>query len=141
VNSSEQFEHLRSTREDPAVPSDGHNPIPSTTAIEIELRPVRALGYAALVSLAGEHDLATSDELVAALAPLAGNVLVDLSTCEFIDSTVIGAVIAKSADLARDGHRLELVVPPANRIVTRVVDVVGLRALVTVYEQVPGTTV
>ena len=120
------------------MPPDGHHPSHTPPAIEIELRPVRVAGYAALVSLHGEHDLATSDDLVAALAPLSGNLLVDLSECEFIDSTVIGVVIAKSAELVRDGHRLELVVPGSNQIVSRVVEVVGLRALMTVHEQVPS---
>jgi anti-anti-sigma factor len=63
--------------------------------------------------------------------------LLDLSACEFIDSTVIGVVLAKSGDLAREGRRLELVVPAANRSVTRVVDVVGLRTLMTVHDRMP----
>ena len=50
---------------------------------------------------------------------------------------MIGVLIAKSAELVREGHRLELVVPSSNQIVSRVVQVVGLRTLMTVYEQVP----
>jgi anti-anti-sigma factor len=106
----------------------------------VELRPLHVAGYAAIVMLRGEHDLATSDELVAALAPIAGNMLVDLSACEFVDSTVIGALISKSAALGRDGYRLELFVPAANAIVTRVIDVVGLRTLITVHEELPSPT-
>lgn len=119
------------------MPSDGRPPTHTPPAIEVELRPVRVTGYSALVSLHGEHDMATSGDLVDALAPLTGNLLVDLSACEFADSTVIGVLIAKSADLVREGHRLELVVPSSNQIVSRVVQVVGLRTLMTVYEQVP----
>jgi anti-anti-sigma factor len=107
--------------------------------IAVELRPARAPGFAALVTLSGEHDLATRDELGSTLAPIAGNVLVDLSPCEFIDSSVIGVLIGKSADLTREGHRLELVVPAANSVVTRFVDVVGLRSLMPVHDGLPSS--
>lgn len=115
-------------------------PSPTPRPIQLELRPVGAVGYAAIVSLHGEHDLSTCSELRSTLAPLDGNVLLDLSTCEFIDSSVIGVVAAKSRDLAGQGHRLELVVPAANRVVTRVVNVVGLRTLMTVHEQLASAT-
>ena len=107
--------------------------------IGVELRPAHAAGYAALVTLSGEHDLATSDELGATLAPIDGNLLVDLSPCEFIDSSVIGVLIGKSSDLAREGNRLELVVPSGNTMVTRVVDVVGLRSLMPVHHELPSS--
>jgi anti-anti-sigma factor len=124
------------------VPSDDSTHLardtqPTPPEIVVEFRAARAPGFAAIVSLVGEHDLSTSPELLATLGPIAGNVLLDLSACEFIDSTVIGVVIGKSADLARDGHRLELVAPSANTIVTRVIDVVGLRRLMPVHAQVP----
>ncbi len=96
---------------------------------------MRAAAYAAIVTLHGEHDIFTSSELRATLAPLDGNVLLDLSAREFIDSTVIGVVLARSGDLAREGRRLGLVVPAAN--VTRVVDMVGLRTLVKVHDRMP----
>jgi anti-anti-sigma factor len=124
------------------VPSDGSlsstsqsTPVPPS--IEVELRPTRAAGYAAIVTLRGEHDLDTGPELTAALGPIAGNVLVDMTPCAFIDSTAVGIVIGKSKELAHTGHRLELVVPAANRTVVRVVDVVGLRGLMTVHEELP----
>ena len=104
------------------------------------LRPPHVSGYAAIVSLYGEHDLSTSAELTAALAPLDGNLLIDMSACEFIDSSVITALLGKSHELIREGHRLELLVPSGNRMVGRVVDVVvGLRTLVPVLEQLPAT--
>jgi anti-anti-sigma factor len=114
-----------------------HSSPPTLPAIEVELRSVRAAAYAAIVTLLGEHDISTSPELRATLAPLDGNVLLDLSACEYIDSTVIGVVLAKSGDLAREGRRLELVVPAANGSVTRVVDIVGLRTLMTVHDRMP----
>jgi anti-sigma B factor antagonist len=125
------------------VPSNGSSPanadmLNSAFDIGVELRPPHTPGYAAIVTLSGEHDLATSKELGAALAPIDGNVLVDLSPCEFIDSSVIGVLLGKSSTLTREGHRLELVVPAANTIVTRVVEVVGLRTLMPVHDQLPA---
>jgi anti-anti-sigma factor len=109
------------------------------SGIRVELRPAHAAGYAALVTLSGEHDLATSEELGATLAPIDGNLLVDLSPCEFIDSSVIGVLIGKSTGLVREGHRLELVVPAANTVVRRVVEVVGLRSLMPVHDELPSS--
>jgi anti-anti-sigma factor len=120
-----------------AVPVDVHEP-----TIDVEFSPDRASGYAALVSLGGEHDLASTDDLRAALDPIFGNVLVDLTRCGFMDSTVIGVLLAKLTDLKREGRRLDLVVPRDNVAIARVVDVVGMRGLLTVHERLPldGTT-
>ena len=90
------------------------------------------------MSLHGEHDLASSDELRAALDPIAGDLLVDLSACAFIDSTVIAVLLGKRHALNDTGHRLELVVPAANAPVARVVDVVGMRDLMAVHECIPA---
>ncbi len=105
--------------------------------IQLEFHPARAPGYAALVVLSGEHDLATHQAIRAALAPLSGNLLVDLSDCEFIDSTVIGTLLEKYEDLRREGQRLELIVPLENQTVRRVVDVTGLDTLMTVHDGLP----
>ena len=125
------------------MPVDGSAPANTDATrefgIDVELRPAHAPGYAALVTLSGEHDLASSDELRATLAPIDGDVVIDLTPCEFIDSSVIGVLIGKSSDLARDDHRLDLVVPPANTMVTRVVGVVGLRTLMPVHDAIPAS--
>jgi anti-anti-sigma factor len=116
----------------PSQTADGY--LEDRPTVEVEL--VRA-GYAAVVSLHGEHDLATRDQLIDALAGIFGNVLVDLSDCPFIDSTVIVALIAQMQELEREGHRLDLVVPPGNASIARIVDVVGMRDLVIVHESIP----
>ena len=61
--------------------------------IEVILRPDALPSYEASIVLRGEHDLGTAEEIRASLAPLFGDVLVDLGDCDFIDSTVIGALI------------------------------------------------
>jgi anti-anti-sigma factor len=105
--------------------------------IRVELQHPRADGYVAVVSLCGEHDLATSGAIHAALAPLGGNVLVDLSACELIDSSVIGELLEKYEDLRRAGHRLDLLVPPGSASVRHSIDVIGLGTLLTVHDSMP----
>jgi anti-anti-sigma factor len=112
---------------------DGPDPI------RVELDPSHTRGYAAIVLLCGEHDLATSPEIGLALAPIRGDLLIDLSRCEFIDSTVIAALLEKFEDLRREGHRLELLVPPEQKNVRRAIDVIGLGTLIPVLDAIPGT--
>lgn len=104
--------------------------------IEVELRPARAPRYAALVTLRGEHDLATSGRIAEALSRIAGTILVDLSDCEFIDSTVIRTLLRTSAELTREGYRLDLVLGP-HPSVRRIVEVIGLSRLLVTYDQFP----
>jgi anti-anti-sigma factor len=120
----------------PAERPDASGTTPPTGRIDVELEPAAAPGFAALVVLGGEHDLATSAAVRGALAPITGDVLVDLGPCEFIDSTIIGVLLEKLNAAKAAGTRLELVVPPANEAVARIVDVVGMRALLTVREQI-----
>ena len=106
--------------------------------IEVEVRPKRAPQYAAIVSLHGEHDLATSTALAETLRPLLGNVLVDLSDCAFVDSTVIGSLIAAARELEREGHTLSLVVPPENASVARTLEIVRIGELIRIHPRVPS---
>ena len=122
-------------------PYEDHRLLPSDqphSEIEIDVRPARAPQYAAIVSLHGEHDLATSTAIREALQPLYGDVLIDLSDCSFIDSTVIGSLISASQQLAREGHKLALVVPPGNQNIARTLEIVRIAELVRIYPQVPG---
>jgi anti-anti-sigma factor len=107
--------------------------------VHVELGPTSAPSYAAIVALRGEHDLATSPEIHAALTPIAGHVLVDLSQCSFMDSAVIGALLGKYQDLQRDGHRLELVVPQSNTAVRRTIELVAIGNLITVHDEAPSS--
>ncbi|MDX6510544.1 MAG: hypothetical protein QOE36_48 [Gaiellaceae bacterium] len=109
----------------------------SEPAVEVEARPGREHGFAAVVKLRGEHDLVTAPEVRATIASISGNVLVDLSECAFIDSSVIGALIMTSKELERDGHLLELFVPAANETVARTLEVTRIRDLVIVHSARP----
>jgi anti-anti-sigma factor len=110
---------------------------PEKVAIEVDFAPAGVSPYAAVVKLWGEHDLATRDELHAALAPLYGDVLLDLSECEFVDSTVIGLMLRKSQELTRDGHRIELVVEPGSHV-ERALEIVDIQQFLTIHGSVPA---
>ena len=100
--------------------------------ISVDLRPADEPGFAAVVRLRGEHDLATGDELRAVLALIDGNVLVDLSACEFIDSTVISVLISSDHERAKEGQRLELRVLEGGQI-ARTIEVSGVGQLLIVH--------
>jgi len=105
--------------------------------VEVRYASPRSAAFAAVVSLYGEHDLDSLETLMHALEPIVGDVLVDLTDCRYIDSTVVGVIITKSRELGREGHILELVAPRSNAPVTRVLDVIGMRTLLKVHERVP----
>ena len=110
-------------------------------SVAVHYYPPRFPGFVALVELYGEHDLDTHESIENALRPIYGDVLIDLTACSFIDSTVVGVIVTRTQELRREDHRLELIVPAENRHVARVVDLVGLRTYLTVHEQAPETRV
>jgi anti-anti-sigma factor len=89
----------------------------------------------AIVALVGEHDLHSRAALRATLAYAAEqrDVLVDLSHCSFVDSTIISLLLATQRTLsARDG-RCELIIPPQAAYVTRLFEITGIAGLFTVH--------
>jgi anti-anti-sigma factor len=107
--------------------------------VDVQFGSIAAPPYAAIVSLHGEHDLATAATIGDALSSLYGPILLDLSPCEFIDSTVIRTLLDKHRQLEADGHRLELLVPPDRKVIRRVLDVSGLRLVLTVHDTMPSS--
>jgi anti-anti-sigma factor len=113
------------------TPNDGPDLTPRQ--IEVDLNRADAPTFAAAVRLCGEHDLATGQGIREALEPIHGDVLVDLSACEFIDSSVIVMLLAAHYAARREGRRLELLLPAENSKVTRTLEVSGARQLLTVH--------
>ena len=105
--------------------------------IEVESRPADIPAFAAVITLHGEHDLTTAPAVVETLRSVAGNVLVELSHCAFLDSTIISALIAAAQEHERNGRYLELLLTPGNETVTRTLDVVGLRRLIVIHRERP----
>jgi anti-anti-sigma factor len=104
----------------------------------IETRPSRVDRFVAVVELHGEHDLATREAVRVALASLRGDVLVDLSACTFIGSTVIGTIVKAAHSLAKDGYRLELVLPAVDSPVATTLALVGIHELLPAHDEASG---
>ncbi len=107
-----------------------HGPQPGRITVE---RPAQGV---LLVALSGEHDLATKGALGEAFerAGARDHVLVDLSECSFIDSTVIGVLVAAFQTQTAHGRRLELVIPAGATAIRRVATVAGLTTFMATHE-------
>jgi anti-anti-sigma factor len=99
------------------------------------IRYERVSDALAIVTLQGEHDIATAPDVRRALrrAGVGVHVVIDLSRCVFVDSTVITVFLAAHAELVAAGARLALVVPPVARGVSRVVGLTHLDLVMPVY--------
>jgi anti-anti-sigma factor len=89
----------------------------------------------AFVDMRGEHDLSTAPELTKALEHAAAhsNVLVDLSDCTFIDSTVIQTMVATARVVQGRNERFVLVIPPEQQQITRIAEMTHLAEIVPLY--------
>lgn len=106
--------------------------------IELRVDSPETHGYAAVLRLCGEHDLATAGEIQEALDSIWGNLLVDLSECAFIDSTVISVLIRDYRTRVREGHDLELLAPLENVTITRILEIAGLRDALVIHSSQPA---
>jgi anti-anti-sigma factor len=101
--------------------------------IEVEIHSPSA----AIVTLRGEHDLGSKPETAQALedASRCRNVLVDLSECTFIDSSVISALLQASNKLTKRDGLLELVIPEGtHQAVRNVFELMGLQRLLPIHQ-------
>jgi anti-anti-sigma factor len=95
---------------------------------------------AALVVLGGEHDLYSADRLHQTLADsLFGSerLIVDLSTAEFIDSTIIGVLIQTKNTAEGLGRKFTVVLGTAPAV-ERILDGTGVLLLLNVVPTVEG---
>jgi anti-sigma B factor antagonist len=101
-------------------------------AVEVGFRPPGI----AWVTLHGEHDLSSQECLSEALAAASAkrDVLIDLSDCTFMDSSVVAALFRASQKLSERGGRLELVIPESATTMKRVADLTQLAAILPVHE-------
>jgi anti-anti-sigma factor len=92
---------------------------------------------AAIVTLHEEHDINTQRRVAQALEMTSEcrQVVVDLSDCTFIDSSVIKVLLLASNDLCRQGGRLELVIPKGAHVaVRRVFELMSLERQLPIHE-------
>jgi anti-anti-sigma factor len=90
----------------------------------------------AVVTMSGEHDLSTQPAFAEALecAAAHSNVVVDLSDCAFIDSTVIKEFIKTSETVRAKGEQVVLVIPPAQTQIARIAQAAGLSHIFALHE-------
>ena len=115
-----------------AVLQTGYPAAMSARAISL----VRHDGDACVVALTGEHDLSSVDELIAVLeqATSSPGMVVDLSGTSFIDSAVLGALIASHRGAAASRRGWALVVGKGSgAAVRRILELTGLDAVMPVY--------
>jgi anti-anti-sigma factor len=95
---------------------------------------------AVAVTLRGEHDLNSRPAVSEAIARACerADVLVDLSHCSFIDSTIIGVLVAAFRAQSERGGRLELAIPPGAREILRVAQIAGLQTFMVIHESRPA---
>jgi anti-anti-sigma factor len=101
----------------------------------IEVEPHSA--EVAIVTLRGEHDLNSAAGIAEALktANASRSVLVDLSQCDFMDSSVISALFRASGDLHERGGELALVIPADRHGAIRsLFELMGLARLMPTFE-------
>jgi anti-sigma B factor antagonist len=88
------------------------------------------------VRVTGELDQSTAPELRTALAvPLgeaAGDVLVDLGACDFIDSTGLSLLVETKRQLAEDARRFAVCSPDAD--VRRLLELTGIDKAVSLFD-------
>lgn len=94
-----------------------------------------------VLAVHGELDIATVEVLRAqvedVLTGSADQLYLDLSPATFIDSTGCRELVRAARGGAAHGTRVELVVPPANWRVRRVVDFMQFGALLPVHDDAP----
>jgi anti-sigma B factor antagonist len=89
----------------------------------------------AVLTVSGEQDVTAKPQLDEALAQATtrAGVLVDLSGCGFIDSSMIGVIVTAYRHLRDRNGRLELVVPLEARAIRRTMEIMGLPAILTIH--------
>jgi anti-anti-sigma factor len=110
-------------------PADGTRP----NRVEIET-PSTAC---AIVALVGEHDLAEYAPLRDALDLAAArrrNLLIDLTACKFIDSTVVSLLLHARDEVSSDGGTFGVVLPAPGSAVHRLAGVMRFETLFPVHE-------
>jgi len=91
---------------------------------------------AAVVTLGGDHDVSSRDAIAEAfgVAATGRDLLVDLSGCTFIDSTIIKLLLHTMRVIEGQDGRLEIVIDSAGTgYVARVAELMGIAEVITTH--------
>ena len=94
--------------------------------------------HAALVVLAGEHDLHSADEVQKTFEQslaACDHLIVDLSAAEFIDSTILGVLVQTKKNALQRDRKFNVVLGTAP-IVERILEVTGVVGRLNVVQTV-----
>jgi len=100
--------------------------------VELET-PTEAL---AVISLVGDHDLAEDEPLRQALDLAAArrhHLIVDLTECTFIDSTVVSLLLHAQGEIVSDGGCFALLLPPIGPV-RRVAEVMHFASMFPLHD-------
>jgi anti-anti-sigma factor len=91
--------------------------------------------HATVITLSGEHDLYTKCRLLEALARAseAPSLIVDLTPCVFVDSSIMGALLGACRSQSDDEQRVEFVLPDNGNQVNCTLNLMGVRALLRIH--------
>jgi anti-sigma B factor antagonist len=107
--------------------------------VQTEIRTERPVEGVTVVGLVGEHDLASKEDISAAIeqALAAGDgVAVDLSEAEFIDSSTLHVLVSSSRRAAESGRGFAIVIG-GNETVLQVFELTGLLTQIAAAGSVP----
>jgi anti-anti-sigma factor len=106
--------------------------VPAQVTIEVKFHSPTA----SVVTLRGEHDLDSRPGVMLALAAASehGDVLVDLSECTFMDSSIISAFLLAAKRLQERDGMLELVIPPDARHLHRILEMTSVQTILPSHE-------
>lgn len=96
-----------------------------------------AVPNSARIALHGEWDISTEPKLATALERASRarqNIVIDLSTCSFLDVRTIGRLIAFAQALTERGGRLAVALPPSQTAVNRAFSLLAIRELLPVHD-------
>jgi anti-anti-sigma factor len=102
----------------------------------VEMRSVPGGGI--IVALVGDHDLSTKTQLLARLAGVGrpARLVIDLSGCTFVDSTIIAVILGACHTTSPSEQRVSLVLPNDTSYVYRALSVIGARDLVPIHRSI-----
>jgi anti-anti-sigma factor len=105
--------------------------------IDLETKSELLEGGTFVVSVAGELDMSTAPRfkqtLLGALDTVPASVIIDLTECEFIDSSALGVLIGARERLDGDGLSVGLSIVAPNPTIRKVFEITGLDTLFAIH--------